>query len=337
MWTNVIFLLAGIHQHHLYVQSKGGFCFGMTPVGPSPHFHAINRPVPNMGVSALGSSVSQTGQSSQESNDGLVPSTPKSATSAFPHTEKSPSSFKKNKNDESDLDSTYDDAYKKGYSKLVAIMESKKRKVEAEKQKQEELARKEKIKEHEEKGFEKVKVDIESQYGLILTDEEFEEFLKSQEKTEPESAQGETTGISSNCASDNNDISSDHANPVVGASCKQNVNMDTVVDVPPSDNDNLKRSPVAKSGMFIDLLHSPTVRSLLSDKNVIHVLQKIKSNPERFVPSPTSGTSRTMVDDTSVTFDQEVVHSIKHEEIVERTPSPQGMGHRKRIVSHTEM
>ena len=71
---------------------------------------------------------------------------------------------------------------------------------------------------------------IQSQYGLILTDEE--EFLKSQEKTEPESAQG---GISSNCGSDNDDISSDHANPVVGASCKQNVNMDTVVDVPPSD------------------------------------------------------------------------------------------------------
>ena len=41
-------------------------------------------------------------------------------------------------------------------------MESKKRKVEAEKQKQEELARQEKIKEHEWKGFEKVKVDTES-------------------------------------------------------------------------------------------------------------------------------------------------------------------------------
>ena len=67
------------------------------------------------------------------------------------------------------------------------------------------------------------------------------------------------------------------------------------------------------------------------------MLQKIKSNPEHFVPSPTSGTSRTTVDDTSVTFDQEVVCSIKCEEIVERTPSPQGMGHRKRIVSHTEM
>ena len=104
-----------------------------------------------------------------------------------------------------------------------------------------------------------MKADIESQYGLILTDEEFEEFLKSQEKTEPGSAQGETTGISSNCASDNNNISSDHANPVVGASCKQNVNMDTVVDVPPSDNDDLKRSPVAKSGMFIDLPLLPTV------------------------------------------------------------------------------
>ena len=99
MWTNVIFLLAGICQNCLYVQSKGGFHFGMTPVGPSPHFCAINRPVPNMGVSALGSSVSQTGQSSQESNDGSAPSTPKSATSAFSHTEKSPSSFKKNKND----------------------------------------------------------------------------------------------------------------------------------------------------------------------------------------------------------------------------------------------
>ena len=111
MWTNVIFLLAGIHQHHPYVQSKGGFHFSMTPVGPSPHFHAINRPVPNMGVSALGSSVSQTGQSSQENNDGSAPSTPKSATSAFSHTEKSPSSFKKNKNDESDLDSAYDDGY----------------------------------------------------------------------------------------------------------------------------------------------------------------------------------------------------------------------------------
>ena len=102
-------------------------------------------------------------------------------------------------------------------------------------------------------------------------------------------------------------------------------------------NDDLKRSPVAKSGMFIDLPLLPTVQSLLSDENVIHVLQKIKSNPESFVPSPTSGTSRTTVDDTSVTFDQEVVHSIKCEEIVERTPSPQGMGHRKRIVSHTEM
>ena len=51
---------------------------------------------------------------------------------------------------------------KKGYSKLVAIMESKKRKAEAEKQKQEELARQEKMKEHERKGFEKVKADIES-------------------------------------------------------------------------------------------------------------------------------------------------------------------------------
>ena len=140
-------------------------------------------------------------------------------------------------------------------------MESKKRKVEAEKQKQEELARQEKIKEHEWKGFEKVKVDIESQYSLILTDKEFEEFLKSQEKTEPESAQGESAqgGISSNCGSANDDISSDHANPVVGASCKQNVNMDTVVDVPSSDNDDLKRSPVAKSGMFIDLPLLPTV------------------------------------------------------------------------------
>ena len=123
----------------------------------------------------------------------------------------------------------------------------------------------------------------------------------------------------------------------MGASCKQNVNMDTVVHVPPSDNDDLKRSPVAKSGMFIDLLLSPTVQSLLSDENVIHVLQKIKSNLESFVPSPTSGTSRTTVDETSVTFDQDVVCSIKHEEIVERTPSPQGMGHRKRIVSHAEM
>ena len=64
---------------------------------------------------------------------------------------------------------------------------------------------------------------IQSQYGLILTDEEFEEFFKSQEKTEPESAQGETTGIGSNCGSDNDNISSDHANPVVGALCKQNV------------------------------------------------------------------------------------------------------------------
>ena len=79
-------------------------------------------------------------------------------------------------------------------------------------------------------------------------------------------------------ASDNDNISSDHANPVVGALCKQNVNIDTVVHVPPSDNDDLKRSPVAKSGMFIDLPLLPTVRSLLSDENVIHVLQKIKSN-----------------------------------------------------------
>ena len=137
-------------------------------------------------------------------------------------------------------------------------MESKKRKQRL-KNKQEELARQEKIKEHEWKGFEKAKVDIESQYGLILTDEDFEEFLKSQEKTEPESAQGETTGIGSNCASDNDDNSSDHANSVVGALCKQNVNMDTVVHVPPSDNDNLKRSPVDKSGMFIDLPLLPTV------------------------------------------------------------------------------
>ena len=133
MCSNLIFLLAGICQHHLYVQSKSGFHFGMTPVGPSPCFCPVNRPVPTMGLSALGSSISQTGQSSQESNDGLAPSTPKSATSAFSHTEKSPTSFKKNKNDESDLDSAYEDAYKKGYSKLMTIMESKKGKTEAKK------------------------------------------------------------------------------------------------------------------------------------------------------------------------------------------------------------
>ena len=65
------------------------------------------------------------------------------------------------------------------------------------------------------------------------------------------------------------------------------------------------------------------------------MVQKIKSNPESFVP--TSGTSRATVDETSVTFDQEVACSIKCEKIMERTPSPQGMGQRKRIVSHAEM
>lgn len=74
---------------------------------------------------------------------------------------------------------------------------------------------------------------------------------------------------------------------------------------------------------------SPTVGSLLSDDNVINALKCIQKDPKDFFHEHD--------EDDSVMYDTEVICSMKQEEIVECTPSPQGVSQRKCIVSRKQM